>query len=211
MRSLPDASLDAVIADPPYGIDYQPKFIESAPERKRRILNDGAPFVWFLPECYRVLKEGSGLVCFCRWDVQEDFRRAIDLAGFRVRSQIVWDREVHGMGNCKAQFAPQHDVAWFATKGRFAFPNGRPRSVIRAKRAPSHELRHPTEKPVDLLRPLVVALTRPGETVLDPFGGCGSTGEAAAREGRGYLLIEQDPDHCATAAARLGIDVEVAS
>lgn len=203
MREIPSGSIDAVIADPPYGIDFRSHWSASAP--KAGILNDKRPFVWFLPECHRVLRDRSGIVVFCRWDVQEDFRRALELAGFKVRSQLVWDREVHGMGDCAGQFAPQHDVAWFATKGRFQFPNGRPRSVLRAKRAPAHKLLHPTEKPIELLRPLVVALTLPGETILDPFGGSGATGAAADAEGRGFVLIEQDPAHVATSAARLGL------
>jgi site-specific DNA-methyltransferase (adenine-specific) len=57
--------------------------------------------------------------------------------------------------------------------------------------------RHPTIKPVDLMRWLVRLITPPGGTVLDPFAGSGTTGEAAMLEGMGAILIEQDAQHVA--------------
>ncbi len=58
---------------------------------------------------------------------------------------------------------------------------------------------HPTAKPVKLLRKLVRLVTPPGECVLDPFAGCGSVGEAALREGFGYIGIELDATYSASA------------
>ena len=49
----------------------------------------------------------------------------------KIRSQIVWDKMVHGMGDHKSQFAPKHELIWWAVKGRFAFPGGRPALVSR--------------------------------------------------------------------------------
>jgi site-specific DNA-methyltransferase (adenine-specific) len=62
---------------------------------------------------------------------------------------------------------------------------------------------HPTEKPVSALAPLIECFTRPGELVLDPFCGSGSTLEAACRLGRDWLGIELDAQHHATASRRL--------
>ena len=53
---------------------------------------------------------------------------------------------------------------------------------------------HPTEKPVPLLRYLTALLSNPGDLVLDPFGGSGSTGEAAAALGREVVVIERDAE-----------------
>jgi len=65
------------------------------------------------------------------------------------------------------------------------------------------ENRHPTVKPVALMRWLVGLVARPGQLVLDPFAGSGTTGIAAAREGLRYILIEQDAGHAATARKRI--------
>jgi hypothetical protein len=62
---------------------------------------------------------------------------------------------------------------------------------------------HPTVKPVALMRWLIRLLTEPGDIVLDPFGGSGTTGVAALLEGRRVILVERDPDFAAICRARL--------
>ena len=62
---------------------------------------------------------------------------------------------------------------------------------------------HPTQKPVPSLKPIIEAFTRPGDVVLDPFCGSGSTLLAAKLLGRRYIGIELDARHCRTAKARL--------
>lgn len=63
---------------------------------------------------------------------------------------------------------------------------------------------HPTNKPIPLLRSFVTDFTDPGETILDPFAGSGSTLVAAQIEGRKSIGIEIDEQYCEVAARRLG-------
>lgn len=63
--------------------------------------------------------------------------------------------------------------------------------------------RHPTVKPIDLMRWLIRLVTRAGDVVLDPFGGSGTTGVAALAEGRRVILVERDPRFAEIARARL--------
>lgn len=202
LRTLPDASVDAVVTDPPYGIDYQSGRVEKE-RRRARIANDTQPFVWWLYDAFRVTRDGGALICFCRWDVQEAFRAAIEWAGFTVKSQVIWDRKHHGMGDLHASFAPMHDVVWFATKGDFRFPAGRPVSVVSSPRLDGAELQHPNQKPVELMAYLVRSVARAGSTVLDPFMGSGSTVVAAVQEGCNAIGIELDLDYCELAARRV--------
>jgi DNA modification methylase len=195
LRKLPEECADAVVTDPPYGIAYTNK-------RGQKIRNDERPFIWWLHDAFRILKPAGALLCFCRWDVQEAFRWGIELAGFRIKSQVVWDRRVHGMGDTKAAFAPRHDVIWFAVKGRFAFPGKRPSSVLSVQRILRDNL-HPTQKPVELMRCLVEAVVHPGGLVVDPFAGSGSTGVACALAGCNFLGIEADGAHFSTAEQRV--------
>lgn len=194
LRSVKSSTIDVILADPPYGISYRTR-------TGKRILNDERPFIWWLYDAYRILKTTGTFFCFCRWDVANDFRWAIDLAGFKVRSQVIWDSRVHGMGDTKAAFAPRHDTIWFATKGRFEFRSGRPPSVIEAQRL--IQPMHPTEKPVPLLVELLRAVAPPNGLVLDPFMGSGSTGEACHRLGLRFIGIEKDRSFFARAARRL--------
>ena len=62
---------------------------------------------------------------------------------------------------------------------------------------------HPTQKPEKLLVKIILASSRPGDLVFDPFGGSGSTAVTAKKLGRRYLTIEKDEKYCAMAAYRL--------
>lgn len=213
LRLAPDAIVDAVITDPPYGIAYKTKWESRGKPRgaaghtthggSMAIANDERPFIWFLNDAYRVTRDPGCLVCFCRWDVQEVFRVAIECAGWKVRAQMIWDRVIHGTGDTSSTPGPRHDVAWYATKGGYKFHRDRPVSVIQATRDPGDQLVHPNQKPLRLMIELVKALVPEHGTVLDPFAGSGSTLQAAKLLGRGYIGIELDAAHFALARTRL--------
>jgi modification methylase len=62
---------------------------------------------------------------------------------------------------------------------------------------------HPTQKPEALLHRVLLASTKPGDTVLDPFFGTGTTGAVAKRLGRNFIGIERDPDYADVARRRI--------
>ncbi len=202
LRQMEAESVNFIITDPPYGVDFQSGRVEKA-RRKDKTANDKAPFIWWLYDAFRVLTVGGGLLCFSRWDVQQVFIDAMKIAGFSVKSVIVWDRVVHGMGDLKSTFAPRYDTCIFAVKGSYAFPNGRPADVIQCQRINGADLRHPNEKPLDLMRRLIEATTKPNDLILDPFAGSGTTLVAALQSGRRYIGVELSPQHHETAQRRL--------
>jgi site-specific DNA-methyltransferase (adenine-specific) len=65
------------------------------------------------------------------------------------------------------------------------------------------KVEHPTQKPETVIRPLVASSTQPGDVILDPFGGSGTTGVVAKRLGRRCILIEREEKYCEVAAKRL--------
>ena len=201
MAGLEAESFDSVITDPPYGVDFQSNHRRTI-KKHDKIAGDERAFIWFLKRAFELTKPGGALICFCDWKTQEEFRLAIRAAGYDIRSHLVWDRDWHGMGDLKAQFAPMHDVAWFATKGKFQFPGKRPRSVLRHRR-PGSEAEHPTQKPDGLMRELCAAVTPPGGTVLDPFTGSGSTGRGAVLEGFNFIGVELSPAFAEIARRRI--------
>ena len=194
--ALQSGSVDAVVTDPPYGIDFESGGQKGVSRAVLRgIRNDKMPYIWWLPFVADALRDGGCLACFTRWDVQETFVRAIALTGMTVRSVIVWDKGAHGMGNLRQQFAPSHESIIFATKGAFSFPGKRPSDVMRAQKVPASRLSHPNEKPVELIEDLVKDVCPVGGTVLDPFMGSGSTGVACARAGMRFVGVELDEDY----------------
>lgn len=202
LRSIERESIDAVITDPPYGIDFQSAW-RTESDRMPKIANDKTPFIWWLHDAYRVTKPGGALLCFCRWDVAETFRVAIEAAGWEIKSQVIWDRVGHGTGDLKAAFGPRHDVIWFAVKGKFAFPWKRPSSVVVFERIAGEQLVHPNQKPAALMEYLCRVVTPAGGVVLDPFTGSGATGEGAVMAGMSFVGIELSPEYAETARKRI--------
>ena len=195
MKGIPDKSIDSIIVDPPYGIDYQSAWSSDRTRWKKKILNDKTPFITWTDEAFRILKDDSGLLCFTRWDTEQQFRDALTKSGFKCKQQIIWDKVVHGMGDLKGNFASQHENIIFATKGRFIFKGKRPKSIFRFQRVTPYKLVHPNEKPIELLEALVNAITIENDLVLDCFAGAGTTGVACKNLNRNYILIEQEPQY----------------
>lgn len=106
------------------------------------------------------------------------------------------------MGDCKQTMAPRHNVMWFATKGRFAFSNGRPQSVIAATCVHHTKRIHEAEKPAGLMRDVVRYVTPRGGVVLDPCMGSGATGEAVV-DGYGFTGVEIDKKNFNNAVQRI--------
>lgn len=203
LRQIETGSVDAVVTDPPYGIAYQSAWRIDKRSWKPKIANDQRPFVWFLHDAARAIKDGGCLLCFCRWDTAEAFRLAIEWAGLRIGSQLIWDRVGHGMGDLKGRPSPRHDIIWFAVKGRYQFPGKRPASVYRIPRLAGVHLEHPNQKPVPLMAEMIADYVPPGGVVLDPCMGSGATGEACAQTGHRFVGVELDREKFELAERRI--------
>jgi len=203
MRGFDDNRFDLCLCDPPYGIDFQSAWRTEKSQWKPKIANDKKPFTKWIYEAFRVLKDSGRLLCFYRWDVQDEFVDTMKAIGFDVKSQIVWDKISHGMGDLKGEFAPQHESILYATKGRYEFHGKRPTSIIQCMRVMPDKLVHPNEKPVPLLRKLVRSVSTKNDTILDCFGGSGATAIACCYEERDCTLIEISEDYCNIARKRV--------
>jgi len=149
--------------------------------------------------------DGGALLSFCNWSTSHLWHQHILDAGFTIKSQVIWNRLHHGMGDLKGAFGPMHDIIWYATKGRRIFVNGRPKSVIECQRpSPTQDFGHPTCKPVPLMKQLIHAIDDgKSTTIVDPFLGSGSTGVAALELGFDFIGGEIEDDFIKIAADRL--------
>lgn len=180
-----------VITDPPYGIAYQSNWKLNKDERFDVLQNDDQSDFSWLDKVQTAIVEPAALFVFCRWDVQFAFYEAI-ARHWRIRSQVIWDRGVHGLGDLDSQYAPCHDVCWFATQGNYRFPNGRPKSIYHVDRVHAGALVHPTQKPLALMQIIVSDLTCVDDLVVDPFMGSGTTAVACAKLHRRFWGCEID-------------------
>ncbi|MFZ5988258.1 MAG: DNA-methyltransferase [Bacillota bacterium] len=199
---MPDKSVDLVLTDPPYGIDYQSaRRIDT--ERFSKIDGDQEINHHFIEEAYRLLKEDCGMYIFTRWDVYPKWADKIQSAGFKIKNVIIWDRVIHGLGDLSGSYAPQHDFIIYAIKGKPILKNGRPKDIIRVKRPDVDKMIHPTEKPIKLIRELIVNSTNKGDVVLDCFLGSGTTAIACKQLNRRWVGFEISPEYCKIIEKRL--------
>ena len=190
---IPAGSIDFVLTDPPYLVNYR--------DRTGRSLAGDVTAEWLMPayaQLYRVLKEGGFCVSFYGWNRADDFMAAWRAAGFAPVGHLVW---VKSYSSSRGVLAYQHEQAYLLAKGVGARPRYPLPDVLRWNYTGNRL--HPTQKPVRSLKPVIEAFTRPGDVVLDPFCGSGSTLLAAKILGRRYVGIELSAEYAKAARDRL--------
>jgi site-specific DNA-methyltransferase (adenine-specific) len=125
------------------------------------------------------------------------------MAGLSVKSQIVWDKLNHGAGDLRGAPGNRHELAIFATKGRFTFHGMRPQTLGAFRKISPAKLEHTNEKPVDLMEWLVSHYCPVDGTVLDPFTGVSPVGVACVNTGRKFIGIEIDQGYFDIAERRI--------
>jgi len=222
LSDMEDESVDMVITDPPYGIDYvsnrQGVDRRTSVATRRdtivreayfnRIENDQSlPYEW-LSLAYRLLKEESAIYIFCHWTMWGELQGHVNNAGFKVKNMLVLKKSNHGMGDLKGSYAPKHELVLFATKGRHIlnFPNGRDKDVLDVPVMFSGAKRlHPNEKPESWIEPFVLNSSKENDLVLDPFFGSGVVGAVCERLKRRYIGVEISREYCRVARKRLNL------
>ena len=222
LRGMDSKSVDMVFTDPPYGHsqndgDLLSQIAKIAPHKNKpthrhnALQNDGPEahdlFRAILPELRRVLVPGGCCCCCCcgggpdpqfaRWSLWLD-------EVFEFKQTVVWDKGPMGMG---WHYRRSYETVLVATKPGAACKwydkSHKVENVIRARKIIPNREQHPTEKPPSLAAHFIRLHSQPGELILDPFCGSGSTGVAAIKHERRFLGIEIDPKYCRLAEARI--------
>jgi adenine-specific DNA-methyltransferase len=190
---LPAESIDFILTDPPYLVNYRDR-------QGRKLANDDGE-AWLKPAfaaAFRLLKPGGFCVSFYGWPKIDAFMQAWRAAGFRPVGHPVWVKRYHSSAGF---LGGRHESAFLLLKGDARKPAEPLPDVLPWFN--SGNALHPTQKPVPSLKPLIEAFTRPGDVVLDPFCGSGSTLLAAKILGRRFVGIELDAAFCHQAQRRL--------
>jgi site-specific DNA-methyltransferase (adenine-specific) len=189
LRSLPDASIDLVITDPPYESLEKHRAIGTTTRLKHSKASSNDWFSIFpntrfpelFAEVYRVLKKDTHFYLFCDPETMFVAKPLAEQAGFKFWKPLIWDKQKIGMGY---HYRARYECVLFFEKGKRKLADLGIADIIDAPRVING---YPAEKPPAVAEVLVTQSTAPGELVIDPFMGSGSAGVAALRNGRDFL------------------------
>ena len=233
LKKLRSASVDLVFADPPYNLQLAGDLLRPNNTKVDGVddawdkFHDFAEYDAFcrawLAECRRVLKPDGAIWVIGSYHNIFRLGVAIQDLGFWIQNDVVW-RKVNPMPNFRGKrFTNAHETMIWAGRDR----KSRVTFNYESLKASNDDLQmrsdwlfpicsgperlkddggrkaHPTQKPEALLHRILIASTKPGDTVLDPFFGTGTTGAVAKRLGRKFIGIERDADYARAAAERI--------
>ena len=233
LARLPAASIDLVFADPPYNLQLEGELlrpnntvvdgVDDAWDKFSSFADyDRFSRAW-LAECRRLLKPDGAIWVIGSYHNIFRLGAALQDLGFWIQNGVIW-RKTNPMPNFRGKrFTNAHETLIWA--GRDA--RARVTFNYEAMKALNDDIQmrsdwlfpicsgperlkdgagrkaHPTQKPEALLHRLLLASTNPGDLVLDPFFGTGTTGAVARRLGRRWLGIERDPVYAEAARQRI--------
>lgn len=233
LRKLAPASVDLVFADPPYNLQLAGDLLRPNNTRVDGVDQDWDKFQNFaaydafcrewLGECRRVLKPNGAIWVIGSYHNVFRLGVALQDLGFWIQNDVIW-RKVNPMPNFRGKrFTNAHETLIWAGKSQ----KSRVTFNYESLKASNDDLQmrsdwlfpicsgperlkdddgrkaHPTQKPEALLQRIIVGCTNPGDTVLDPFFGTGTTGAVAKRLGRKFIGIERDKDYARAAEDRI--------
>ncbi|SFP87505.1 site-specific DNA-methyltransferase [Sphingomonas rubra] len=232
MRALPDKSVDLIFADPPYNLQLGGELFRPDGTHVDAVTDDWDKFeslktydaftrAW-LAEAHRVLKDDGAIWVIGSYHNIFRVGVAVQDLGFWILNDIVW-RKANPMPNFRGtRFTNAHETLIWASKGEKAKYTFNYRSMktlndelqMRSDwefpicggperlKKDGHKV-HPTQKPEALLYRVLLACTKPGDVVLDPFFGTGTTGAVAKRLRRRWIGIEREDGYIDAARARI--------
>jgi DNA modification methylase len=205
---LAGVSQSLLVTDPPYGVGVDHSWRDGLRQpagsaRSARLLNDDRAD-W--RQAYRLSDAPVAYVWHGALHAGL-VQHGLEEAGFELRQQIIWVKEIHALSRSHYQWA--HEPCWYAVrKGKSAsWQGGRKQTTVWQAASPiagygsggtgqDAVTAHPTQKPLELFERAILNHTQAGQVVYDPFAGSGSCLIAAARQGRRCYTVELDPAWC---------------
>lgn len=216
LHAFPDNSVDHIITDPPFNEHVHGgnrRGWETKNGKKTPTKTMEMQFGAFTEEDMIIFSELAVRICrgwlllFCALEDIGTWKELLEEAGAKRRNTCVWTKT-----NCAPKFAgdgpanaAEAIVTVWCGKGRSVWNAGGSQGLYHYP-VTTRNRRHETEKPIPLMRQLLIDFTRPGELVLDPFAGGGSTLIAAKQLGRKYIGYELGDTAASRRSYRLGCD-----
>ena len=194
LKGMDSESFDLILSDPPY-MEYKTSHRKDKQDKLSTaiIYQDRQDQLETISECMRVLKNDHAFFLCTNWQniwwMQQRFESF-------MRNMIVWDKGNWTAGDLKGSFGNKHEIIFLLTKGKgWTYKDKRENDIWEIARAGTDRI-HPTEKPVALYRKMIENSTNEGDLIFDPYGGSGSSAQAALELNRNILVYELDEEYC---------------
>ena len=192
LKKEPFNKISLLLSDPPYGMDFKSGFDYDKKWDKidNDKIEDTIPILdSVFYEAKKHLLPDAHIYIFGNPFEIENIKPVFEKY-FKLKNILIWDREVIGMGDLKT-YGRSYDIILFGYNEKWKDLNGtRDRDILRFNRVAPNNLKHPTEKPLDILEYLIKKSSNEGEYILDPFAGSFTTCEAAMNLNRNSYGIE---------------------
>jgi DNA modification methylase len=191
VERLMDGKLaDMVFTDPPYGISFQSGASKGGTATRFEKLQNDDVTLDVYPTILAVLRNDGAAFIWTSHQVYPQWRQQFaDI----YKTTIIWHKPGGGIGDLKGNYATDYEMCLFCVNGRVHFRGKRGMAVWRVSKDNVMDYKHPTQKPVELAETAILDFTDPGYTVLDLFGGSGTTMIACEKTGRSCCMMELDP------------------
>jgi site-specific DNA-methyltransferase (adenine-specific) len=192
IKNIKDKSVDLVLSDPPYGMEYNSNHRKVS----HKVIKNDDNLDWlgtWVSELKRVCKDEAHLYIFCSWHNIDIFKQEISKS-FNIKNILIWEKNNHGSGDLLGDYAPKYEMIIFCSNGEKKLNGNRIPNIIKADR--TNNEKHPTEKPIKLLKLFIEKSSDEGDIVLDTFSGSFSTAKAAKMLNRNFIAFEIEEDYC---------------
>ena len=208
MKRISDGSVDLIVTDPPYLINYSRHVKGHRFENK--ILNDNNPELIskYIKECYRILKNNSAMYMFTSHKTVDFFKQELENTGFNVKNMIIWDKQRQGMGDTSTVFGFQYELIFFVSKGQPKIRGKRLSDIWSFPKVVGRNQVHQNQKPIELIERCVTKHSNEGDVVFDGFMGSGTTAIACINTNRNYIGFELDEEYYKASIERINNHVK---
>lgn len=231
LKGMESSSVGLVVTDPPYNTLEKWRAVGTT---TRLTKSDASSNEWFptvdfdylkdvFRECYRVLKPNTHMYILCDEETADYLKPIVDEIGFKRKKSLIWHKvgkktDIHcpkcgtfvhttnspgapGMGY---PYRSSYEMILLLEKGKRPMPTDLSVRNVLSFPYLKGKSYYPTEKPVEMLEVFITQSSNPGDLVLDPFAGSGSTGVAAYNLGREFLGFDVQERSLEYFSSRLG-------
>ena len=205
MKRIPDGSVDLIVTDPPYLINYKTGHRKDKAHRFNDvILNDDNEqlITDYIEECYRIMKNDSAMYMFCSSSKVDFFKSELDKY-FKIKNMIIWIKNNHTAGDLESSFGRKYEIIFLVNKGSKTFNGERLTDVWEFPRVTGHLQVHQNQKPIELIKRCIDKHSNVGDLIFDGFMGSGTTAVAALDLDRKFLGFELDKHYYDVAIKRI--------